>query len=235
VKTKRKSFFAYGRAAFYSVVETLLRNVSGGLGQRLRYLYYSRRFHSCGKDVKIDEGVIFVNPEGIAVGNKVWFLPYSMITGRGHDVIPAERIVVHRGGVGVEAALGAVTVRIGDQTSIGAYNILHGYGGLIIGNRVTTSARVSLYSFSHIPNDPERPNLITYANSMVDDAPVACISSPITVQDGVWLGLNVAVFGGAIGTNAFVEANSIVMHDIPPNAWASGQPASVKKQRFRGD
>ena len=37
---------------------------------------------------------------------------------------------------------------IGNETSIGAYNILQGYGGIKIGNRCTTSARCSIYSMS---------------------------------------------------------------------------------------
>lgn len=219
------------KAAFYSLVEGALRNIPGGLGQRLRYAYYSKRFRYCGKGVKIDEGVIFVNPESIGVGNKVWFLPYSIITGRGNDAIPPERILKQRVPASGTAPKDLI-LRIGDQTSIGAYNIIHGYGGLTIGRRVTTSARVSVYSFSHMPNDPSSPATITFANSMVEDAPVACIASPIVLEDGVWLGLNSAVFGGTLGENCFVEANSVVTGDLPANTCAAGQPAVPKGQRF---
>ena len=60
---------------------------------------------------------------------------------------------------------------------------------------------------------------------MVNDEPVSCICSPITIEDGVWLGLGVTVFSGIIGTNAFVAANSLVNSDIEANTFASGYPA----------
>ena len=66
----------------FSILESLIRNISGGLGQRIRYSYYKNRFNWCGTNVKIDEGVIFQNPENIRVGSNVWFLPYSIITAK---------------------------------------------------------------------------------------------------------------------------------------------------------
>jgi len=218
----------------HSVVETLIRNISGGLGQRIRFFYYSRRFRICGSNVRIDEGVIIQNPESIEVGSNVWILSFSVITGRGNDTILANRIVRSRRGNQPPLRSGNpdCILRIGDQTSIGLYNIIQGYGGLTIGRRVTTSARVSIYSFSHLASDPEQPELVTYANSMVDDAPVACIASPITIADGVWLGLASSVFGGNIGTNSFVAAHSVVLNDLEPNSYATGNPAKRIKARF---
>lgn len=224
-----------GMRAVYSLIETVIRNIGGGFGQKIRYAYYRRRFHACGRNVRIDEGVIFQNPESIIVGDDVWFLQYSIITGRGTVPISADRIVVERGSPSGTATVSSgddVFLEIGSKTSIGAYNIVHGYGGLFIGNRVTTSARVSIYSFSHIPFDPNDRSRITFANSMVDDRPVACIASPITLQDGVWLGLGATVFGGVIGANTFVEANAIVMGDLPANSVAGGSPAKWIENRF---
>ena len=66
----------------FSIVELLIINIPGGLGQRVRYAYYSRRFAMCGKNVRIDIGVIFQNPENIYIGDDVWFLPYSIITAK---------------------------------------------------------------------------------------------------------------------------------------------------------
>jgi len=221
--------------AVHSVIETMIRHVGGGLGQKIRYAYYRRRFRACGRNVRIDEGVIFQNPQSIIVGDDVWFLQYSIITGRGLEPIPADRILMTRKGArGVDAIRDGenVLLKIGSKTAIGAFNIVHGYGGLTIGDRVTTSARVSIYSFSHIPFDPNDRSRVTYANSMADDRPVACMASPITLEDGVWLGLGATVFGGVIGANAFVEANAVVMGDIPANAIARGAPAAPIEKRF---
>jgi len=121
---------------------------------------------------------------------------------------------------------------IGNEIQIGAYNIIHGYGGLVISNRVTTSARVSIYSFSHHPIDEDDPSKITYANSMVKTAEISCIRSPILIEEGVWLGIGVSVFGGVIGKNAFVKPNSVVYLDIEENCYAQGSPAIKVKKRF---
>jgi acetyltransferase-like isoleucine patch superfamily enzyme len=220
----------------YSIIESLIRNISGGFGQRIRYQYYSRRLRACGTNVRIDEGVIIQNPESIEIGSNVWLLPYSILTGRGSDPIPSSRLV--RISKTTATPVGTVPtqclLKIGDQTSIGTYNIIHGYGGLSIGRKVTTSARVSIYSFSHAPNDPENPYVVTYANSMVTDGPVACIVSPVILEDGVWLGLGTSVFGGTIGENTFVAAHSLVKNDLASNSYASGIPAKRLRERFVG-
>ena len=61
----------------FSIVELLIINIPGGLGQRVRYAYYSRRFAMCGKNVRIDIGVIFQNPENCPA----WCGQYSHIPG----------------------------------------------------------------------------------------------------------------------------------------------------------
>lgn len=217
-----------------SVIESLIRNISGGLGQRIRYFYYSMRLRACGKNVRIDEGVIIQNPESIEIGSDVWILPYSILTGRGREPIGQNRVIRARARRDDGSGQSSLILKIGNQTSIGAYNIIHGYGGLSIGNRVTTSARVSIYSFSHAPSDPDNPSTVTYANSMVDDAPVACIVSPIIVEDGVWLGLGTSVFAGRIEENTFVAAHSLVAGDLARNSYAAGNPAKRLKERFAG-
>jgi acetyltransferase-like isoleucine patch superfamily enzyme len=214
----------------HSLIESAIRNISGGLGQRIRYQYYRRRFRYCGQNVRIDEGVIIHHPENISVGNDVWFLPYSMVTARPKFESFDERIFTAKENPSFQKEKGAIT--IGDQVSIGAYNIIQGYGGLDIGPRVTTSARVSIYSFSHVPTDPKDPSRVTYANAMVKSDAISCIESPIVIREGVWLGLNVIVFGGTIGKNSFVKTNSIVLRDLPDNSYASGDPAVKIKERF---
>ena len=77
----------------YPLIESCIRNISGGLGQRIRYQYYKRRFKRSGSNVKIDEGVIFQTPENISIGNDVWFLPYSIITARSSNINLDQRIL----------------------------------------------------------------------------------------------------------------------------------------------
>lgn len=229
---KKRDVRSFLTRALHSIVESAIRNISGGLGQRIRYFYYKLRFRSCGKNVRIDEGVIIQNPESIEIGNDVWILPYTILTGRGSVPIGHNRRIRYRGGISGSKSCENVLLKIGDQTSIGAYNIIHGYGGLTMGNKVTTSAKVAIYSFSHAPNDPSCPETVTYANSMVKDAPIACIVSPIVLEDGVWVGLGAAIFAGRIGKNTFISSHSIVVGDLEENGYASGNPAKIVKKRF---
>lgn len=214
---------------FHSLVESALRNIGGGLGMRMRAAYYRFRLASCGRNLRIDIGVIFENPANISIGDDVCILPYTIITARGGPHDDAGRKVVRRTNASFRGIAGRIS--IGNQVAIGSYNIIHGYGGLEIGNRCTTSARVSIYSYSHYPSDPDDPARVTYANAMVD-GPVVCIESPIVLCDGVWLGLGVSVFGGCIGGDSFVAAGSLVLKDIANNSYATGAPAERRRSRF---
>jgi len=53
---------------------------------------------------------------------------------------------------------------------------------------------------------------------------------PITVGNNVWFGGNVVVCPGVtIGSNVVIGAGSVVVHDIPDNCVAAGNPCVVKK------
>jgi len=53
-------------------------------------------------------------------------------------------------------------------------------------------------------------------------------TSPISIGDNVWLGLNVVILRGvSIGINSVIGANSLVTSDIPPNVIAMGNPCRV--------
>jgi|GEM_PF-3472689 len=94
---------------------------------------------------------------------------------------------------------------------------------------------VKIYSLSNYSFDENDSTLITYANAnyLVKECTVAYISSPIVIEEGVWIGLNSIVLGGCIGKNAFIASNSIVLKDIPENSYAAGNPAQRIKPRFK--
>lgn len=53
-------------------------------------------------------------------------------------------------------------------------------------------------------------------------------SSPIVLEENVWLGARVIVLRGVtIGKGSVIGAGSVVAHDIPPRSFAAGMPAKV--------
>lgn len=217
------------KAILYNLIESLIRGISGPLGRKLRYWYWSKRFKKCGKNVIIDEGVIIQGPEWISVGDNVWIDKYCILMA---GPVNLEKLIVKNRQINdFKGAIGELI--IGSEVHIGIFNIIQAHGGVYIGNKVTTSAGVKIYSLSNYVCDENDPGIITYANCMVKNDPVIYILSPIEIEDGVWIGLNSIILGGRIGKNSFVASSSIVLRDIPENSYASGCPAKKIKSRFR--
>lgn len=205
-------------------------HLPGSSGRRLRYIYYRKKFKRCGKNVIIDEGVIIHNPESISIGENVWIDKYSVLIAGAVNLQKAlcktKENPYFRGESG--------ELIIGNCVHIGLFNILQAHGGISIGNNVTTSAGVKMYSLSNFPYDENNRQVVTFANYMVrDKSRIAYIVSPIVVEDGVWVALDCLILGGRIGKNSFVTSQSLVYRDIPENSYASGRPAKKIKERFK--
>ena len=57
------------------------------------------------------------------------------------------------------------------------------------------------------------------------------ISSPVRIENNVWVGQNVSILKGVtIGESSVIAAGSVVTRDIPPFCVAGGVPARVLKQ-----
>jgi len=69
--------------------------------------------------------------------------------------------------------------------------------------------------------------LITDTDWHSDD-PRSGADAPVTIEKGVWLGVNVTVLKGVtIGENTLVGAGSLVSRSLPANVFAAGSPAKV--------
>ena len=54
---------------------------------------------------------------------------------------------------------------------------------------------------------------------------------PIKIGNNVWIGGGVKIMGGVtIGDNTVIGAGSIVLHDIPANVLAAGNPCRVIRE-----
>ena len=59
-----------------------------------------------------------------------------------------------------------------------------------------------------------------------NDQPIE--SSPVIIEDNVWIGCRSIILKGVkIGRRSVIAAGSIVTKDIPPNSIAAGVPARV--------
>lgn len=83
----------------------------------------------------------------------------------------------------------------------------------------------------------------TYKNPPIADwtkadpnRPSAYTKGDIVVGNDVWIGFNATILSGVkIGDGAVVGACSVVTRDVPPYSIVAGNPATVRKYRFRPD
>lgn len=109
--------------------------------------------------------------------------------------------------------LGDVTV--GRHSWIGPNVILDGQGGLVIGDYVSVSAGVQIYTHDTVAWSTSRG-----AQPMV--------KSPTRIGSGVYIGPNSVIERGVtIGDGAVIGAMSFVNADVPAGARAWGVPARL--------
>jgi acetyltransferase-like isoleucine patch superfamily enzyme len=212
---------------FHSVIEWFIGGIPGGLGQRVRYGYYRHRFASCGSNVRIDEWVVFQNPENMIIGNDVWIFSHAILTA------PADRQVglsTNKSVINADIADGQL--RIGNEVQVGLFSILNGTGGLEIGDCATLSARVSLYSATHLPYDPQDRSLSVGCNGMVRSRPVFSQSRPMRIGAGAWLGVGCTVICASVGDDAFVKSGIVISRDVPQNTEVGQQCRTYTCVRF---
>lgn len=193
--------------AIHAILEWIIRDIPGGIGQRIRASYWKTRFSGCGKNLRIDEGVIFHNPARIEMGDDVWIMAYAVITGPS----PCQSRVSPNKTVYGQPADKLI---IGSEVQVGLFCILNGVGGLVIGDCVTFSARSSVYSATHLPRCPDDPELLVGANGMVRRRPVFSQQRQVTIGEGAWLGLGSSVICCNIGKDGFVKSGVVVTKDL---------------------
>lgn len=106
-------------------------------------------------------------------------------------------------------------VKVGRHCWIGPNAILDGRGQLTIGDHVTISAGVHIYTHDTV----DRATSMGKAPMMLE---------PTTIGSGVYIGPNSVVqMGVTIGDGAVIGAISFVKRDIPAGAKAWGIPARI--------
>lgn len=113
----------------------------------------------------------------------------------------------------ISAGPGA-TIRIGDDCGFSA-TVISAASSITIGNRVLCGANCTVV-------DTDRHPLEAEARARGKTGEVL----PVTIEDDVWLGMNVVVLKGcSIGKGTVVAANSVVTRSLPAGIIAGGVPA----------
>ncbi|MCB9361653.1 MAG: hypothetical protein H6587_09370 [Flavobacteriales bacterium] len=217
-------FLIYPFLIIKSVFNLFIIYLPGDPGIKLRYIYYRKKFKSCGENVFIDTGVLIDGFEYISIGSNVHIDKYTIInTGIktvGHQHFKKNSDFNHNVG----------EIIIGDNTHIVHHCILMGFGGIQIEENCTISAGSKLYSQSNLAYNPKEKCEII---SIMPYEQAHFINSPIILQRNVWVGLNCIIMPGcSIKKNSFAVSNSILLDKYPENSYISGQPGIKIRNRF---
>ncbi|SHI53594.1 acyltransferase [Lutispora thermophila] len=134
---------------------------------------------------------------------------YLIIDGR-VDIGPGVNIIVNDN----------AKLYIGDKTYIAADSKIYSSKSIHIGNNCALSWGLNIIdSDFHILSYCDREHEMT---------------SPIYIEDNVWIGCNVTILKGVrIGDGAVIGAGSVVTRDIPSNCVAVGNPAKVVHENIK--
>lgn len=100
-------------------------------------------------------------------------------------------------------------ISIGENSVIGPYCVLGGFGNIFIGKNVVLSRGVVI----------ETAGLDFKYNV----PPYKHLKNRINIEDNVWIGLNSIILGGVcIGENSIIGAGSIITKDVPKNTVVVG-------------
>ena len=103
-------------------------------------------------------------------------------------------------------------ITVGEQFYANYNLVILDCAPVVFGDNVFIAPNCGFYTAGHPLDAPTRNSYLEFAH-------------PITVGDNVWIGGNVTVLPGVtIGSGAVIGAGSVVVHDIPPNTVAVGNP-----------
>jgi acetyltransferase-like isoleucine patch superfamily enzyme len=116
------------------------------------------------------------------------------------------------------------SITIGNYCAIRENCHITAINSICIGDNLLTGTNVLITDNSHGQSTREHMSIPYYKRPMYS-------KGPVVIGNNVWLGNNVCVMPGVtIGDGAIIGANSVVTHDIPAYAVATGIPAKVVKQ-----
>lgn len=209
----------------------MISHFPGEVGYILRYKFWKKRLRYLGKNVRIDTGVYFQNPEYIHIDDNCWIDKNVRILA-GLDTSSREKVIIrnreYKGEPGV--------VFIGKNIHIGLNCIISGISaGVYISDNCGFSADCKIYAFSHHYRSKKDPAKNVHFGPMVPHNQQCIVEGAIFIGFNVGFALNVVILPGvSIPQDCFVAINSVVhpgrYHN---NSIISGNPAKEIDKRFK--
>lgn len=181
----------------------ILRNYPGGVGIKLRELYYKRKFKKMGRFVILDEGVIVDEPEKISISDFVW-------------IDKNVRLLAYWG-----------SIEIGRRVHVAENVMISGGGHVTIGDYAAIARGASIYSHSEAIVGGKR-----LSGPMIPESQKGMKTAPINISKDALIGVNAVILPGVnIGEGAIVGANSMVNKDVGDWEIVFGTPAKSVAKR----
>ncbi len=159
------------------------------------------RLSACGPDTVIDPDVVIDAPQRVRIGA-------NCVIRKGVVLRPEEGEIV-----------------IGDNCVIDHYSVLHGRGGIYIGDWTVIAAHVSFYAEGRRHDSFDIP----MAEQVDGD-------SAIYLMGDNWIGAGAVIRGDVtIGKGTMILPNSTVTESLPMACTAQGSPARLTGKRHQGD
>ena len=109
-------------------------------------------------------------------------------------------------------------VIIGDHTRVGLHNTV--IGPVTIGSHVNLAQGITVTALNHNFADSEK---------RIDEQGVR--TTPVVIEDDVWIGANAVVLPGVrIGNHSVIAAGAVVTKDVPSHSIVAGVPAKAIKK-----
>ena len=207
----------------YELANLCLVNMGGGLGYRLRNLFYGPIFRQLDAGVIIGRGVVVRHPRRISLGAQVAIDDNVLLDASGAGVEGlrlGKRAIVSRNCI-VQGKTGPVA--IGENTDIGVNTIITSVSGIFLEPSVLVAGNCYIGGSRYYAGRRDMPimNQGWYSHG------------PIHIGEGSWIGAGVIVLDGVtIGKGCIVGAGAVVTRSLPDYSVSTGVPAKVI--RYRG-
>lgn len=208
----------------------LITHWPGGTGNQLRYRYYKKRLKHLGTGATLDVGTIISNPASVSIGDNTYINKHCTIIGG--PFLARGRCVYNKANSHYDQADGEVVIGQNAYLAPGVYVL--GAGGVAIGDRVGIAHGTRILTVSNHHRNLSDPNDVKLY-SFSDRTPPgdrAMITGPVVLEQDSGVGMNCIVLpGSTIRKSSWIGVMSVVRGEIPPYCIATGNPASVIRER----